>query len=82
MTNGDALVSAAMFLWMLAALFYTIMLRGVEREAPLRGVLEANNLSRVWREHKRHFPDSRLRKVVATLTIAGAVCFLAAGFFA
>lgn len=77
--RGVDLVTVAALLWMSAGLFYTIMLRGVERAAPLQRWWEFNGLSRVWREHKRHFPNSRLRKAVVILSLAGVVCLVMAG---
>ena len=77
--DGD-LVAVAILLSISAAFFYTVMTGDVEQAAPLRNFWEFNNLSRVWREHKRHFPSSRLRKIVTILTVAAMICLVLSAF--
>jgi len=77
---GLGLVVIGMFLWIAAIFVFSGLTRDVARVAPpktnrpLLNLLETNDLGRVWREHKRHFPNNRRRKAVAILTVAAALC--------
>lgn len=65
----------AVYLGVLAVCVYAYMILTVMHVVHLRNPLEIN-LPRVWREHRTHFPDSKLRTILAALVGASIICFL------
>lgn len=66
----------AVYLAVLAACVYAYMILTVMRVVHFRNPFEMH-FPRLWREHRTHFRDSKLRMILATLSGASITCFLA-----
>ncbi len=66
----------------IAGCVWETMVRDVARlsppktNRPLRNLIEAHRVSRVWREHRRLFPNSKRRRFVLLFDIAAALCLI------
>lgn len=69
------LFTIAIYLSVLAACVYTYMILTVMRVVHFRNLFETH-FPRLWREHGTHFPDSKLRAILAALVGASIICVL------
>jgi hypothetical protein len=71
--NRVDFLTVVIYLAVVAAIVYAAMIFAVGRKIIFRSPLEMH-FPRVWREHKRYFPDSRARKILVILFFALTVC--------
>jgi len=68
-------LTLAIYLAVVAACVYAYMIHAVMRVVSFRNLLQMH-FPRLWREHKRHFPHSALRKILVLLIIGIAACVI------
>ena len=68
-------LTLAIYLAVVAACVYAYMIHSVVRLVSFRNPLQMH-FPRLWREHKKHFPHSALRKTFVLLIIGIAACVI------
>jgi hypothetical protein len=72
--------------WTAVIFLFSYLARDVVRVAPpktnhpLRSLLEATDVRRVWREHKKYFPRNVRRRAVAIFALTTAALIFAGKF--
>ena len=79
MTRHVDFFSIAIYLSVLDVCVYAYMIRSVVRVVHFRNLIEMH-FPRLWLEHRRHFRDSKIRKVLVVLIAITIACLLLGKF--
>ncbi len=69
LANDLDFLMTSLYLAIIATVVYAAMIFAVRRKVAFKNPLEMH-FPRLWREHKRHFPRSRLRQIFVLLILA------------